>query len=146
MKTITLSNGLLAKVDDEDYERLNQHKWYPSGGYAIRQTSSMKSISMAEAVIGPAPYEMEIHHKDGDKLNNQSGNLEHVKYYVHRQTRSGLTGYLGVYRHGDSSFRAQIKKDGVIYRIGKFKDQESAARARDKMALELFGPDVTLNF
>lgn len=37
MKSITLSRGLSALVDDGDYEWLNQWKWsYGANGYAIR--------------------------------------------------------------------------------------------------------------
>ena len=102
-------------------------------------------MSMAEMVIGTAPKGMEIHHKDNDKLNNQLDNLEYLKYYVHRQTWGSKYRYLGVFIHG-YKFRGQVKKASKIYRTGVFESIEDAARARDKIALELFGPDVALNF
>lgn len=40
---------------------------------------------VASAFIGPRPDGMEIHHKDGDRANNASANLEYVTPAVNRR-------------------------------------------------------------
>lgn len=38
MKQIRLSRGQFTVVDDDDFDYLNQWKWYYSNGYAVRSS------------------------------------------------------------------------------------------------------------
>lgn len=57
------------------------------------------------------------------------------------------SGYLGVYKDTRAnSWRAQVKGvDGTLWRKS-FADPVEAARERDRMALQIQGPDAKLNF
>ena len=82
MKEIKLSKGMVALVDDEDYEYLNQFKWYLTHShykhyYAIRSVcvnKKYKSIRMHRDIMMPN-HNQEIDHIDHNGLNNQKLNL-----------------------------------------------------------------------
>ena len=81
-------------------------------------------------VIGEWPAN-EIDHIDGDRSNNRIANLRDVSRRVNAEnmraakpgSRSGL---LGVEPHGKFSFRAQIKVNGTMIRLGSFPTKELA--------------------
>ncbi len=56
MKEIPLGNGLFTKVDDEDYEWLNQYKWYAYkvGGktFAAHDRPDGKRVYMHNVIMG----------------------------------------------------------------------------------------------
>lgn len=81
MKLIPLTQGLFAKVDDEDYEYLNQFKWMATKVrttfYAIRNVQingKWKHLSMHREIM-QTPDDMETDHKDWDGCNNQRHNM-----------------------------------------------------------------------
>ena len=97
MKIIPLTNGFVAKVDDEDYEQLAKNKWHAKKSswayYACRQTTvkdangnniknafgNYKNTTLRmHRVVMNCPEGMEIDHLDGDTMNNQKHNLEIV--------------------------------------------------------------------
>lgn len=85
MREIPLTQGKVALVDDEDYERLTRHKWYavraPHTFYACRNLPSPQKgpVGMHRAVLGlpprVGPDGILADHWDGDGLNNQRSNL-----------------------------------------------------------------------
>jgi len=80
MKTIKLTQGREALVDDCDYAFLMQWKWYFSkrkrDGYAERTVAKPKQhIYMHRAVAARKGLEGKIDHKDRYRLNNQRPNL-----------------------------------------------------------------------
>src|SRR5258708_6216370 len=90
MKTITLTKGFIALVDDEDYDRVSAFKWMANPMrsknlvrvYAYRKgrrvyengvAVSRPSISMHRFILGCD--NPRIDHQDGDGQNNQRCNL-----------------------------------------------------------------------
>jgi hypothetical protein len=77
MREISLSRGKFAIVDDEDYEGLNQHKWYALKAcrtwYAARRAGT--DFVYMHAVLAQTPKGAKTDHVDGDGLNNRRGNL-----------------------------------------------------------------------
>jgi hypothetical protein len=76
--------GLIALVDEEDFERINAFRWYArqprrSRTMYARARINGKTVDM-QCVIMPAPDGMEIDHKDRNGLNNQRHNLRHVTH------------------------------------------------------------------
>lgn len=84
MKEIAVSGGLVAKVDDIDFERVARHKWQKLSvrgsltTYA-RTTVSKKTVYLHRMILD-APTGMEVDHIDGDGLNNTRQNLRVVSH------------------------------------------------------------------
>jgi hypothetical protein len=83
MKTIPLTQGKVAIVDDEDYERISSHKWYAQktvrgGWYAARRGETTKgkweTFYLHREILRVSMHP-EVDHIDGDGLNNQRSNL-----------------------------------------------------------------------
>jgi len=77
MKEIQLTQGKIALVDDGDYEKLNQFKWYTikirSLFYAARERQN-KTILMHRIIIN-APERLYTDHINGNPLDNRKINL-----------------------------------------------------------------------
>lgn len=155
MKTLQLSQGKIAKVDDDDFEWLSRWKWHMHNrGYAVRNAllneSGPKSIRMHRAIMN-APEGVEVDHIDHDKLNNQKNNLrlctraENMGNTLIR--KDNTSGYKGVdFYKKYKRWRAKIRKDNQLIHIGFFDDPISAAKAYDEMAKKLFGQFANINF
>lgn len=93
-----------------------------------------------------------VHHINGDGLDNRRCNLAVVtnsqNQAAHRRTNTEWTSlYRGVHWSArDGMWRANIKVNYRTINVGRFADEESAARARDNAALEYFGEFAHLNF
>lgn len=160
MKTILLTKGQVAIVDDADHAVLSRYKWCCSGCgsrliYAVG-TVNGRVVSMHRFLVQP-PTGYEVHHRDSNTLNNQRDNLQAITRRAHlafNGPRShGTLGYKGVthYRNKarpnlEGRFIAQIQDGGEHYTLGLFHTAEEAARAYDAKALELFGEFAYLNF
>lgn len=133
MKEIQLTQGKVALVDDEDFERLNQFKWYAHKDgktfYAMRSLPRINGrqhkIRMHHIVIGFPLKGLMSDHCDGNGLNNQRGNLRFVTSRQNSQNRQNLTQrssqYFGVCWHkGHKKWVAQILINGKRKCLGYF--------------------------
>ena len=75
MKSIPLTRGKFALVDDEDYEYLNQWKWFCAHGRAVRGGGYKKKSVFMHRVILNTPDGYHTDHIDSNPLNNQKSNL-----------------------------------------------------------------------
>lgn len=153
MKEILLTKGMVAFVDDEDFELLNQHKWCACKGgnthYANRKVNG-KCVSMQIILIGRKSGKS-IDHKDGNGLNNQKSNLRYATKTENAQNQRRRAGSKSVYkgvawhtRSGKWSVRIQIP-NGKRISLGYFCDEKTAAIAYNKAALKYFGEYSRLN-
>lgn len=91
MKKISLSRGKHALVDDEDFEWLNQYRWYINENadrtkqYAMRSKLIDESddyvgnkIYMHRFILGITKKRVVIKHKNGNTLDNRRSNLNLV--------------------------------------------------------------------
>lgn len=149
MQEIALTQGLIALVDDEDFEELMQFKWYAKKDrertfYAVRnahQGGIRKTVRMHRAIV-PCPTGMVIDHVNGDGLDNRRDNLRavtHQQNAMNRRGRKNLTsGVKGVHRNGDK-WRMVIKGPNGYIRGHRTSDCNEASRQYNKLAKELFG-------
>ena len=150
MKTIELTQGRFATVDDGDFDELNRHKWCISGaGYAVRK-SFFKTIGMHAAIMG-TPDGMHTDHINGDKLDNRRENLRICTPSQNQQNRSNQKnnkiGYKGVgWNSTANKWLARITVRGEQVHLGYFETAEDAARAYDQAAKDLHGEYAFLNF
>lgn len=155
MKEIKLTQGKIALVDDEDFEKLNRHKWYAfkekNTFYAARRTSQAngqkrKIIKMHNEILGYPPPGFIMHdHKDGNGLNNQKYNLRFVTNRQNCQNRtncSGTSKYPGVdWRKTYRIWRARIWAKGKSISLGCFQNEIDAFNAYKK-AVEMIGEKI----
>lgn len=78
--TIFLSIGLAVKIDKDDFERTKSLKWHlkKSKGNKVYVASSKwkgKTIYMHRYIMR-CPKDKEVHHINGDGLDNRKSNLE----------------------------------------------------------------------
>ena len=171
MKKIELTRGQVALVDDEDYDKLNQYKWFATkkelksrvNWYADRQYRHAKQKnkkghakqmheSMHRVIMG-AKKGQHTDHRDGNGLNNQRSNL---RLCTHREnmwnqewTASPDKPYKGVKKYRSKKnpgWHALITYKGETILLGWFKSAETAAKCYDKLAIALFGEYARLNF
>ena len=88
---------------------------------------------------------MTVDHIDFDKINNHVDNLQLISLRDNSirtalNNKSKTSKYLGVhYCLQKKKFVARIIKDGKKHYLGSFKKEQDAAKAYQKMELELYG-------
>jgi hypothetical protein len=156
MKTIPLSKGKVAIVDDEHFAAVNQHKWtLHAKGYAYRQTrrnGKTISVLMHRFIMELAGRELGrlIDHANGDRLDNRASNLRPATPSQNgansKLNRNNKSGYRGVSRHKDGRWVAAIKINGRKRHLGLFDTAPQAARVYDRDALAEWGEFAATNF
>lgn len=157
MKTITLTRGYEAIVDDDDYDELIEKNWCISSNrkngkrYAVCTTHPRGERSeYMHRVIMKAPKGKHIDHINSDGLDNRKCNLRfcnNSQNHMNVGLRSDNTsGYKGVsYSKGIKKWSSKIWKDGKSIFLGYFDDKDDAARAYNRAAESLFGDFASLN-
>ena len=168
MRVIPLTQGQHTIVDDEDFERINAHKWSAQKTregdyYAIRTIwrpgGRNERIYMHREIMN-APSDKEVDHIRGVKLDNRKWingecNLRVVERKQNEWNKGrrsdNRTGYKGVFfdpaqNHQRTPILCSLKRSNRRVRLGYFATPEEAAKAYDKAALKNDGEFVYLNF
>jgi hypothetical protein len=159
MKTIPLTKGLEAIVDDEDYQDLIRWKWFANdtgGKYrparnGPRSEKNRAKIYMYRQIMG-FPVDMEVDHINGDPLDNRRGNLRVCGRVQNANNRSkqanNTTGYKGVSLDSRvGRFVVRIKDRSGRYKyIGEYETAKDAAHVYDFAAQLFHGQFAKLNF
>lgn len=150
-KTIPLTQGLVAIVDELDYDRLSAYKWHArwhestQSHYAQRQTSrklgKQHSIQMHREIMCAVPG-MQVDHVNCDTLDNRRSNLRFatnaqnvMNSGVRRDNQSGLKG-VGKHKSG---WTARITVSGKTTYLGLFRTPEEAHAAYSSAAKIMHG-------
>jgi HNH endonuclease len=149
VKTIPLTQGKVALVDDSDYEFLSARKWYYKEGYAACNTPgtyNRKTIRMHRLLMSPGVGQ-QVDHINGDMLDNRRENLRICTPTQNaankRLSISNKTGYKGIRKRQSGRWEARIDARSTL---GYFDTAEEAALAYDARARERFGAFAALNF
>ena len=154
MKIIQITKGMKTIVDDEDYDLAMQYPWHAtrsgSRWYARHTvvTDEHRWELWLHNLIMKPPEGMEVDHRNRDGLYNIRSNLRlctRSQNLANRQS-ANASGYRGVDRKPNGTWRARIVCNSSLIYIGTYVTVEEAARAYDRKAKELFGEFATLNF
>jgi hypothetical protein len=148
MKQIYLTKGMVASIDDDDFEKVNKYSWHcTSHGYAAARINN-KIVYMHRYIMNSQGAE--IDHIDNDRLNNKKQNLRSCKHIDNirnsKTPKNSTTGYKGVtFAKWAGLYRAHIIADGNNHSLGYFKDAKEAAISYNKAAIKYFGEFAKLN-
>lgn len=140
-------------VDDEDYDWLNEYKWYISThGYAITNIKiNNKQIgTKMHRLIMNEPKNMEIDHIDGNKLYNCKNNLRIVTHHQNRMNRKSYKNSTSKFKgvnwcKATNKWQSQIRFNNKKIFLGRFINEKDAAKAYNERAKELFKEYAYLN-
>lgn len=160
MKTINLTQGQVALVDDADYNWLNQWKWcalkHHSGSfYAVRSSllnNKHHLIPMARQILG-LKYgdKRQADHIDHNPLDNCRNNLRICTRRENQRNqkpqKNVSSEFKGVsWNRGVKKWQSYIKINGKKKHLGYWIIEELAALAYDMVAIREHGEFACLNF
>ena len=153
MKTILLTQGKTARVDDSDYVLVSQVRWYAARHgflwYAQRHSSRVdgrqRTIFLHHAIMGA----IRVDHKDGDGLNCQRNNLRPASAQQNacnrRKHMTTTSRFKGVTKHSSGKWQAQIQVNKKSLYLGLFLSEHEAACVYDQAASLHFKEFAALN-
>lgn len=158
-KVIRLTQGMVAIVDNEDFELLNKFKWYATKGwstfYATRDiwTGGKKiSTPMHRVILGLQKGDGKaVDHRNRNGLDNRRENLriasQAINAYNSKLQRNNTSGYRGVvWLKHNKRWMARIKILGRWKALGCYATAIEAAIAFDMAVLQYRDDGATLNF
>lgn len=158
MKEIKLTRGMVALVDDEDFDFINQWKWnapkskntcYAKRNVWLKNSKEYISVSMHRTIMNVS-MEMVVDHIDHNGLNNQKSNLRICtgsQNGGNSISKGGSSMYKGVcWYKSKNKWIAYITYNYKRYHLGYFKLEETAARVYDEAAKKYFGEFAHLNY
>jgi HNH endonuclease/AP2 domain len=159
MKIIKLTQGQVALVDDEDYEKLSAFKWHAyfdpdiKSFYSKRNSLTVNgkrhSIIMHREIIHAVAGES-VDHINHDTLDNRRENLRicsNVQNFSNRKMRSDNTsGFKGVsWEKKSRKWKAQLRVNKKIIYSGYFNTAIEAAEVYDREAISVCGEFALTN-
>lgn len=157
MKTISLTQGFVALVDDADYDRVSAHKWSATRAktnvYGVRKlrtpAGGTTSQLLHRFIMGVTDPEIHVDHEDHNGLNCQRHNLRKCvrgENDGNRRKTRGSSQYKGVsWSKSKGRWRACITIERTVH-LGYFTDEVQAALAYDAAARTRFGVFAKCNF
>jgi hypothetical protein len=147
---IVLSSGEIAIVDDEDFERVNAHRWHIAGpgyvGHSFREDGRPKMIYLHHFVLNST---QKTDHENRNKLDNRKNNLrtatspQNSVNSAKQPYRSSK--YKGVYWDKKNEvWRARIGFRGCT-NLGQHPSEKEAAASYNEAAKRLYGAFAELN-
>lgn len=150
---IEVNKGLKAKIDQEDFERVNQHTWR-----VIRKDSGRlkvvtniitekgnRQVSLGQFLMNPPAGKMVYPRRFMDGLDYRKSNLivctmKERQRILPKSRRFGSSRFKGVsYVQSLKRWRASIKIDGRSKSLGVYDTELQAAEAYNRAAREAFG-------
>jgi hypothetical protein len=160
-KEIALSGGLVALVDDGDYELVNGYSWVASPGtnttYAKARVSGactpQKNVYLHRLILN-APRGVEVDHKNRNGLDCRRENIrlaskgQNMWNAVKMRTARGKlpsSQYKGVSERRNCKNKIWRASIAEHVELGCFDSEQEAAIAYNKAAILHYGPFARLN-
>lgn len=152
MKLIPLSRGLSAKIDDEDFERVDQFKWCAlsrHGGFCAVtflpwENGKRKMLYLHRFILG-VEGGLPVDHINHNPLDDQKANLRVCTVSQNGMNRTGATvksksGVRGVHWHAKwKKWRATIYVNKKNICLGAYDSKEDAGAAHAAARKKYFG-------
>jgi hypothetical protein len=158
MKEVPLTKGLVALVDDADYERVmadgpwqgNPRKHTVYAQRHVRRGGKETTQLLHRFLLGVSDTRVLVDHGDRNGLNCQRWNIRTATRSENAANAGKCKGftsqYRGVYSRSSGRFHARIKVDGQQVYLGSYRHEKNAAFAYDRAARFFFGGFASCNF
>ena len=157
-KEIQLTQGKVAIVDDEDFDYINQFKWFADRQknnkfYAVNKSTKInnvyRNIKMHRLILRNNTH-LHTDHINGDTLDNRRCNLRICTAQQNSCNKpkniTNKSGYKGVFYNKKSKmYVASIKHNYKNQHLGCFYFAKQAAKAYNLAAQRLHGEFANLN-
>jgi len=157
-RRIKLTQNKFAIVDPEDFETLNQFKWFANRSHKVFYArrviyiyGKIKVIQMHRQVLH-YDGELFVDHKNRNSLDNRKANLRIATAAENRSNSSRdieckSSRYRGVCLKKDlNKWQASIGYRGKRIHLGYFENEIDAAKAYDEAARKYYGEYAVVNF
>lgn len=145
VKSIFLQDGEEIFVDDEDYERVNQHTWFKDYSHNTRMIGTFlpdrKRISLTNFIKEKSFQKEKSNNFTKDNLSNKRN---HSRWS--RPSYKSISKYKGVtWRKNRKKWIAFIKVDEKSKYLGSYNSEDEAAIAYNNAVMEYWGGNGYLN-
>lgn len=143
-RTIELTQGFVALVDEEDYDELSRYSWSAAACHGskivavrgCRVGGRHRTVFMHRQILGLEHGDpRQADHLSFDTLDNRRANLRIATPAANKRRvpgRGGSSQFVGVtYDKQRGKWRAQIQIDGKVLNLGRYATEVEAAAARD---------------
>jgi len=155
---LKLTQGKVALVDEEDFERVSKYKWHyvdvssnraRTKAFYARALIDGKNVYLHRLITNALKGKV-VDHKNHDTLDNRKENLRICTRQENQRNclkRSNNTsGFRGVsWRKQHKKWEAKIKYDGKTLHLGMYVDKNEAAKRWNEVAKTLYGEFAYLN-
>ncbi len=152
---LTLSNGDRVIIDADLADWAAQFSWGSSGSQHYAQTrlpagERWRTYKLHRMILGVVAPKTDVDHVNGDVFDNRRANLRMCtrteNQHNRRKQRGAKQHFIGVSPTKCGHWQANIRHKGVLYTLGTFEDELTAAHARDLAVINSRGEFALLNF
>lgn len=155
-KEVQLTRGQVTIVDNEDYARVIQYKWYAcysknGNYYAYRYNPATYGVQSITAFLLQTTRGTLVDHANGNTLDNRRTNIRVATIAQNNYNQSKREGMSSQYKGVSWDSRrgrwvAKITREYKSKFLGYYHNEWEAAKAYDVAAVEYFGEFARLNF
>ncbi len=152
MKTVPLTLGYEAIVDDDDYASVAAHRWHAVeiGGTVYAGRKGATRVYLHRDIMGISDRKILVDHKNMNGLDCRRSNLRVATKSQNmanrgpaRNNKSGLKGVF--FDKARGKWQASIGVQCRVYHLGRYHTKELAAAAYDAAAVRFFGEFARTN-